>query len=68
MPHSVSTCRLPVHVNTLNTGVTSYNAADPVSGYQGIPVNMTGLAQKMRAGGYRTSMVGKWDAGMATPR
>jgi len=59
--------RLAVHVNTGNTGVTSQNPADSVSGFAGIPVNMTGLGAKMKAGGYRTSMVGKWDAGMATP-
>lgn len=33
----------------------------------GIPRNMTGLGLKMKAGGYRTVMAGKWDAGMATP-
>lgn len=27
---------------------------------------MTGMAEHMRAGGYRTHQVGKWDAGMAT--
>jgi len=29
---------------------------------------MTGIAQKMKEGGYATAMVGKWDAGMATPQ
>jgi len=60
--------RLPTHVNTVNTGVTALNASDPVSGFAGIPRNMTGLGEKMKAGGYRTHMVGKWDAGMATPQ
>ena len=27
---------------------------------------MTGIAQKMKAGGYQTHFVGKWDCGMAT--
>lgn len=64
---SLQTGRLAMHVNSKNTGVAARNAADPVSGYAGIPLNMTGLGHKMRAGGYATHMVGKWDAGMATP-
>lgn len=60
--------RLPVHVNVANAEPTVRNPADPVGGYAGIPVNMTGLGEKMRAGGYATAMTGKWDAGMATPR
>jgi len=64
---SLQSGRLAVHVNTVNKGVTVRNVSDPVSGWAGIPRNMTGLAQKMRMGGYRTHMVGKWDAGMATP-
>eukprot|EP00933_Yihiella_yeosuensis_P046980 TRINITY_DN425_c0_g1_i4.p1 TRINITY_DN425_c0_g1~~TRINITY_DN425_c0_g1_i4.p1 ORF type:complete len:543 (+),score=97.31 TRINITY_DN425_c0_g1_i4:52-1629(+) len=64
---SLQTGRLAVHVNTVNTGVTVQNSEDPVSGYSAIPRNMTGMAQKLRAGGYRTHSVGKWDAGMATP-
>lgn len=51
--------RLPVHVNGKNTGVLVWNSNDPVSGYQGIPVNMTGIAAKLRDVGYRTAMTGK---------
>jgi len=64
---SLQSGRLAVHVNTANTGPLAVNPKDPVSGYAGIPRNMTGMAQKMRSAGYRTHMVGKWDAGMATP-
>jgi len=42
------------------------SGTDPDSGFSGIPRNMTGLAEKMRAGGYRAHMTGKWDAGMAS--
>jgi len=64
---SLQSGRLAVHVNTANIGPLAINPKDPVSGYAGIPRNMTGMAQKMRSAGYRTHMVGKWDAGMATP-
>ena len=50
--------RLPVHVNTLNAEPTVHNPQDPIGGYAGIPVNMTGIAQKMKQGGYSTHMVG----------
>ena len=65
---SLQTGRNPLHVNAINTGVLVHNPADPVSGFQGIPRNMTGVAEKMRTAGYRTAMTGKWDAGMATPQ
>lgn len=64
---SLQVGRLPAHVNAINTGVTVANLSDPVSGFSGIPRNMTGVAEKLRLAGYRTHMVGKWDAGMATP-
>ena len=59
--------RLPIHVNDLNLSPDYYNPKDPVSGYSAIPRNMTGIAAKMKAAGYATHQVGKWDAGMATP-
>ena len=43
------------------------NPADPVAGFSAIARNMTGMAVHMRAAGYATAAVGKWDAGMATP-
>ena len=53
--------RAPVHVNTQNVLPEVANPRDPVSGYQGIPVNMTGVAQLLAGAGYRTAAVGKWD-------
>eukprot|EP00937_MAST-01D_sp_MAST-1D-sp2_P000373 g373.t1 len=58
--------RLPVHVNRVNLAPDISNPSDPVSGFAAIPRNMTGIATKMRAAGYKTHQVGKWDAGMAT--
>ena len=59
--------RVPIHVNDGGTDETSYNPKDPVSGFDGIPRNMTRIASKLKEGGYATHQVGKWDAGMATP-
>lgn len=64
---SLHSGRLPVHVNTVNVAQSSYNSADPVSGFAGIPRNMTGLGVKLRDAGYRTHFYGKFDIGMATP-
>ena len=64
---SLLTGRLPIHVNDDNkVNPTSYNPKDTVSGFQGIPRNMTVIAEKMKQAGYATHQVGKWDAGMAT--
>ena len=52
--------RLPVHVNVLNLSPSSWNPDDPVSGFAAIPRNMTGIATKMKQGGYATHQVGKW--------
>merc|ERR1719401_1097513 len=51
----------------MNLGMESYNPRDLVSGFAGIPRNMTGMAEHMKRAGYATHQVGKWDAGMATP-
>jgi hypothetical protein len=59
--------RLPTHVNVVNADMAIYNPKDPISGFAGIPRNMTGMAEHMKAGGYATHQTGKWDAGMATP-
>ena len=63
---SFLTGRLPIHVNDKNMEPQYYNPDDPVSGFTGIPRNMTGIGEKMKQAGYATHQVGKWDAGMAT--
>lgn len=62
---SLQSGRLPVHVNTVNIQPESVNKFNKVSGYAGIPPNMTSIAKKLSAAGYKTYATGKWDAGMA---
>ena len=58
--------RLPIHVNDENKQMSSYNPDDPISGFAGIPRNMTAIATKLKSAGYATHQVGKWHAGAAT--
>ena len=51
--------RNPVHVNVLNAAPFVSNANDSVAGFAAIPRNMTGIATKLAAAGYRTHMFGK---------
>ena len=43
---SLLTGRNPIHVNVLNDGLGNYNLTDPISGFSGIPRNMTGIGGK----------------------
>ena len=63
---ALQTGRNPIHVNVQNLGPRNHNPADSVSGYSGIPRNMTGIATLLQTKGYRTHFAGKWDNGMAT--
>ena len=67
---SLQSGRLPVHVNLdlSDQDLMLVNPKDPVSGYAGIPRNMTCIAEKLLSAGYSTHMVGKWDVGSATPQ
>ena len=58
--------RHPIHVAYKNTQPETYNPDDPVSGFQGIPRNMTCMGNLLKEAGYRTVATGKWDVGMAT--
>tara|TARA_B110000208_G_scaffold140602_1_gene169659 strand:+ start:172 stop:1992 length:1821 start_codon:yes stop_codon:yes gene_type:complete len=58
--------RLPIHVNVLNLDPSAWNATSGEGA--GIATEMEGLGRVMQRGAYYTSAIGKWDAGMATPR
>jgi arylsulfatase B len=57
---SLQSGRLPVHVQT--------SLKLPEDASSGMPRNMTGFAEYLKDAGYRTHYVGKWDAGMTTPK
>ena len=63
---ALQTGRNPIHVNVLNDPLGRFNESDPISGFSGIPRNMTGIAEKLKSAGYSTIMSGKWHAGLAT--
>lgn len=58
--------RNPLQVNVLNDDGPEHNKADPVGGWMGLARNFTGVATKLRAAGFHTHQVGKWDVGMGT--
>lgn len=60
---SFNSGRNPIHVNTGNDGLTLVNFADPVSGFAGIPRNMTCIGNKMSEAGYVTGQAGKCACG-----
>ena len=60
--------RNPIHVNVLNSPVTQHNAGDAQGGQQGMPLAMTGIAEKLAAAGYATRAFGKYNVGMAHAR
>lgn len=55
---SFLTGRNPIHVNTGNDALTLLNPKDPVSGFAGIPRNMTAIAEKLASVGYETVQAG----------
>ncbi|KAJ8612920.1 hypothetical protein CTAYLR_006190 [Chrysophaeum taylorii] len=56
--------RQPLFVNAGN-GAPERSSNDTISGYAGISLGMTTLAEKLE--GYATFAFGKWDVGYATP-
>jgi arylsulfatase B len=65
--NSLQSGRMPINIAVENFGILVNNPEDPVSGQGGLPVNMTGIASKLKSSGYQTGMSGKWDVGMVTP-
>lgn len=64
---ALQTGRNPTHVNLNNDDMALVNPADGVSGFQGIPRNMTTFAWKLASAGYASHFYGKWHVGLATP-
>ena len=51
---ALHTGRNPIHVNVLNSPLAVANVSDPLSGFAGIPRNMTGVATHLKRAGYST--------------
>lgn len=62
------TGRNSIHVNAANAPLGNYNLSDPISGFEGPPIKMTLISQKLQDAGYDTAIFGKWDVGQATPK
>jgi arylsulfatase I/J len=60
------TGRNPIHVNVLNSDLAAANVSDPISGFAGIPRNMSALPARLKEAGYRTVASGKMHVGLAT--
>eukprot|EP00729_Bicosta_minor_P025012 gene25012-2650_t len=63
---AIQSGRAPIHVNVINAAPEVSNPDDPVAGFAGMARNMTGIAEVMKRGGYKTHFAGKWDVGMAS--
>jgi len=63
---AIQSGRNPVHVNAQNVNMSRWDPKNPLVGVAGIPVNMTGFAQRLAEAGYRHRVfAGKADFGMA---
>ena len=57
---ALHTGRNPIHVNILNSDLAAVNLSDPVSGFAGIPRNMTAFPERLaQDANYETVQVGK---------
>lgn len=53
------TGRNPIHVNVLNSDLAAANTSDPISGFAGLPRNISTVAEKLASVGYQTVQAGK---------
>lgn len=60
--------RLPIHVTVVDSNLADTNPSDPVGGFQGIPRNMTGIANVLGRAGYATHMAGVSGWTVVVPR
>lgn len=63
---AIQSGRNPIHVNAQNVAMTRFDPENPRTGISGIPLNMTGFAQRLGEAGYKHRIfAGKADIGMA---